>query len=93
VRDPPHRSGKGSSRSEHLVLARTKGERYPCVGAPTRTRGECRLFDTSGKIGGVFKSLLYIPHLIQVFYTVYLFSKYLKYCLSIVVFLVLFAYC
>jgi hypothetical protein len=43
------RSGKGSSHSEHLVLARTKGERYPCAGAPTRTREECRLFDTSGK--------------------------------------------
>jgi hypothetical protein len=42
------------SGREHLVLARTKGERYPCVGAPTRTSGECRLFDTSGKIGGVF---------------------------------------
>jgi hypothetical protein len=39
---------------EHLVLARTKGERYPCEGAPTRTREECRLFDTSGKIRGVF---------------------------------------
>jgi hypothetical protein len=43
------RSGKVSSHSEHLVLARTKGERYPCVGAPTRTREECRLFDTLGK--------------------------------------------
>jgi hypothetical protein len=29
VRDPPRRSGRGSSHSEHLVLARTKGERYP----------------------------------------------------------------
>jgi hypothetical protein len=48
------RSGKGSSHSEHLVLARTKGERYSCAGAPTRTREECRLFDTLGKIGGVF---------------------------------------
>jgi hypothetical protein len=38
------------SHSEHLVLARTKGERYPCAGAPTRTRGECRLIDTSGKL-------------------------------------------
>jgi hypothetical protein len=36
--------------------------------------------------------LLYIPHLIQAFYIVYLFSKYLKYCLSIVLFLVLFSY-
>jgi hypothetical protein len=50
----PHRSGKGSSHSEHLVLARTKRERYPCAGAPTRTREEYQLFDTSGKIGGVF---------------------------------------
>jgi hypothetical protein len=41
---------QGSSRSEHLVLARTKGEQYPCAGAPMRTRGECRLFDTSGKL-------------------------------------------
>ena len=40
---------QGSSHSEHLVLARTKGEQYPCAGAPTRTREECRLFDTSGK--------------------------------------------
>jgi hypothetical protein len=34
------------------------------VGAPTRTSGECQLFDTSGKIGEVFQTLLYIPHLI-----------------------------
>jgi hypothetical protein len=32
--------------------------------------------------------LLYIPHLIQALFIVYLFSKYLKYCLSIIVFLV-----
>jgi hypothetical protein len=44
----------GFTHSEHLVLARTKGEKYPCAGAPTRTSGECRIFDTLGKIGGVF---------------------------------------
>jgi hypothetical protein len=49
VRDPSRRRGKGSSHSEHLVLARTRGERYPCAGTPMRTNGECRLFDTSGK--------------------------------------------
>jgi hypothetical protein len=49
LRDPPRQSGKGSPYSEHLVLARTEGERYPCTGAPTRTREECRLFDTSTK--------------------------------------------
>jgi hypothetical protein len=63
-------SGKGSSHSEHLVIARTKGEKYPCAGAPMRTREECRLFDTSEKIGGVFSTLLYIPLLIQAFYLV-----------------------
>jgi hypothetical protein len=35
--------------------------------------------------------MLYIPHLIQAFYIVHLFGKYLKYCLSIIVFLVLFS--
>jgi hypothetical protein len=35
--------------------------------------------------------LLYIPHLIQALYIVYLVSKYLKYCLSIVAFLVLYS--
>jgi hypothetical protein len=39
VRDPPRRRGKGSSRSKHLVLVRTKGELYLCAGAPTRTSG------------------------------------------------------
>jgi hypothetical protein len=47
-----------------LVLARTKGKRYPCAGAATRTREECRLFDTSAKNGGVFLPLLYIPHIL-----------------------------
>jgi hypothetical protein len=50
VRDPPRQRAKGSSHSEHLVLARTKGERYPCMSAPMRTREECRLFDTSEKL-------------------------------------------
>jgi hypothetical protein len=45
--------GKGSSHCEHLVLVRTKVERYPCAGAPTRTRRECRLFETSGKTGSL----------------------------------------
>jgi hypothetical protein len=49
MRDPPRQSGEGSPHSEHLVLVRTKGERYPCAGAPTSTREECRLFDTSTK--------------------------------------------
>jgi hypothetical protein len=35
--------------------------------------------------------LLYIPHLIQALYIVYLFSKYLKYYLSFVTFLVLYS--
>jgi hypothetical protein len=64
VRDPLRQRGKGSSHSEHLVLLRTKGKRYPCAGAPTRTSGECRLSDTSKKIGGVFLPLLYISHLL-----------------------------
>ena len=38
-----------SARREHLVLARTKGELHPCVGARMRTSGEWRLSDTSGK--------------------------------------------
>jgi hypothetical protein len=38
MRDPPCRSDKGSSHRDHLVLARTKGERYPCAGASTRTK-------------------------------------------------------
>jgi hypothetical protein len=41
LRDPPRPSDKGSPHSEHLVLAWIKGERYPCAGAPTRTREEC----------------------------------------------------
>jgi hypothetical protein len=35
--------------------------------------------------------LLYISHLIQALFIVYLFSKYLKYCLSIVAFLLLYS--
>jgi hypothetical protein len=45
----PRQSGKGLSHRKHLVLARTKEERYPCAGAPMRTREERRLFDTSAK--------------------------------------------
>jgi hypothetical protein len=41
VKDPLCQKGKGSYHSEHLVLAMTKGERYPCTNAPTRTSGEC----------------------------------------------------
>jgi hypothetical protein len=41
VKDPPRRKGNGSSHSEHLVLVRTEGERYPCAGALIRTSGEC----------------------------------------------------
>jgi hypothetical protein len=37
------------TRREHLILARIKGELHPCAGAPTRTSGEWRLSDTSGK--------------------------------------------
>jgi hypothetical protein len=61
-----HHAGEAKDHlhSEHLVLARTKGERYPCVGAPTRTSGECQLFYTSGKIGGIFLSLLYFMYLL-----------------------------
>jgi hypothetical protein len=57
VGDPPRRSGKGSPYSEHLVLARIKGERYPCAGAPMRTREECQLFDT---LANNWRSLLTI---------------------------------
>ena len=37
--DSPRWSVEESARREHLVLARTKGEQDPCVGAPTRTSG------------------------------------------------------
>ena len=49
VDDSPRRSVKESTRREHLILARIKGELHPCVGAPTRTSGEWQLFDTSAK--------------------------------------------
>jgi hypothetical protein len=49
VTPEPSTTSVGLPHSEHLVPARTKGERYPCAGAPTRTREECRLFDTSAK--------------------------------------------
>ena len=38
-----------STRREHLILAWIKGELHLCAGAPTRTSGEWRLSDTSGK--------------------------------------------
>jgi len=47
--DSLRRSVEESARREHLVLARTKGEQYPCAGAPTRTSGEWQLSDTSVK--------------------------------------------
>jgi hypothetical protein len=46
------------------------GERYPSAGALTGTSGECRLFDTSEKIGGVFLPLLYILNLLRAIYFV-----------------------
>jgi hypothetical protein len=49
VDDSPRRSVKESTRREHLILARIKGELHPCAGAPTRTSEEWRLYDTSGK--------------------------------------------
>jgi hypothetical protein len=45
----PRRSVEESIRREHLILARIKGELYPCAGAPMRTSGEWRLSDTLGK--------------------------------------------
>jgi hypothetical protein len=47
--DSPRWSVEESARREHLILARIKGELHPCAGAPTRTSGEWRLSDTSGK--------------------------------------------
>ena len=47
--DSPKRSVKESTRREHWILARIKGELHPSVGAPTRTSGEWRLSDTSAK--------------------------------------------
>ena len=49
VGDLPRRSVKESTRREHLILARIKGELHPCAGAPTRTSGEWRLSDTLAK--------------------------------------------
>jgi hypothetical protein len=49
VDDSPRRSVKESARREYLILAQIKGELHPCAGAPTRTSGEWRLFDISGK--------------------------------------------
>ena len=58
--------GNGLPLREHLILARIKRELYPCAGAPTRTRGECRLPDTSGKNRLLLVSLhfrIYFPRL------------------------------
>jgi hypothetical protein len=49
VGDSPLRSVKELARREHLILVWIKGELHPCAGAPTRTSGEWRLSDTSGK--------------------------------------------
>ena len=49
VGDSPRRSIEESTRGEHLILARIKGELHPCAGAPTRTSGEWRLSNTSAK--------------------------------------------
>ena len=49
VGDSPRRSVEESTHRENLILARIKGELHPCAGAPTRTSGEWRLFDTSKK--------------------------------------------
>jgi hypothetical protein len=58
VGDSPRRSVKESARREHLILTWIKGELHPCAGAPTRTGGEWRLSDTSGKHRRVPNSLL-----------------------------------
>jgi hypothetical protein len=58
VGDSPRRSVKESARREHLILAWIKGELHPCAGAPTRTSGEWRLSDTSGKYRRVPNPLL-----------------------------------
>jgi hypothetical protein len=60
----PCQRGKESAHSEHLVLARTKGELYPCAGAPKRISEECRLFNALEKMEEPSKPLLYIPHLL-----------------------------
>jgi hypothetical protein len=63
VGDSPRRSVEESARREHLILARIKGERYPCAGAPTRTSGEWRLSDTSEKHRRVPSPLFTFEHL------------------------------
>ena len=47
--DSPRWSVEESTRREHLIFARIKGELHPCTGAPMRTSGEWRLSDTSAK--------------------------------------------
>jgi hypothetical protein len=44
----------GERKEEKNSTPKFRVLQYPCAGAPTRTSGECRLFDTLGKIGGVF---------------------------------------
>jgi hypothetical protein len=64
MRDPLRRSGKGSSHSEHLVLAGTKGNDTL---ARVVQRGLGKSADSSiprQKTGGVFLTLLCILHLI-----------------------------
>ena len=63
VGDSPRWSVEESTHFEHLILARIKGELYPCAGAPTRTSGEWRLSDISAKHHHVH-SPLYFEHLL-----------------------------
>jgi hypothetical protein len=77
VRDPLRWSGKGSPYSEHLVLARTKRERYP---SRVLQRGLGKSADSSilrqKKFGGVLLPLLYIPHLLWAFHFVQFLSNW-----------------
>ena len=66
--DSPRRSVKESTRREHLILARIKGELHPCAGAPMRTSGEWRLSDTSAKHRRVPPSLFTLSNSILVIY-------------------------
>jgi hypothetical protein len=83
---------------DHLVVSTwfLRGPRGSDTLARVLQRGLLESADSSiprEKLEESSKSCFYIPHLIQAFYIVYLFSKYLKHCFSIVVFLVLFSYC
>jgi len=71
--DSPRLSDEESAHREHLILARIKGELYPCAGAPTRTSGEWRLSDTLAKhhdISFLFTLSIYF----QAFQSLYLYS-------------------